>query len=1019
MASSATTAAPDGDGWRAALRSYLPSVEVHAETGSRPAAEPTKDPTPLALQFELRALTPRSAHRWNGPVSKTAKATAGEIHKDHRLGVRPVARTARGWARTGITWTNIPHLVNRLNLDRDQHRWFCEFGALHRAVGPTTPGRDPDWIYLDDFVNPVLWSLLDQTAALGIQLVGSGARAGVRRATTATLTLDAVRDGAGIQVSPRLMIDDTTAAVTHARAIGNHGIYLVDPATPRHIVVARTSEPLNAEQLTILAGGSGTTAVPAQDVDEFLENYLPLLQERIDVSSSDSSVSLPPPTPPVLVATITHGPGHTITVRWRWQGGRRSAPPPSLDQLIPAGLLPAEWLATNSAVAGKAVPRSVPLPATLRGIDAAEFAAKTLRTLRSLPGIKVETHGPAPNYRELTGNPQLVVTTVPSEKNDWFDLGVTVTVDGHTVPFLPLFKALAKGRRRLLLVDGSYLSLNHPSFKALSDLIEESRNLDEWEPVPSLSRHQMSLWSDFEDLADEAVPAVQWRALLAETKNDAPRPVAPPDGLQATLRPYQQDGFSWLAYLWRHQLGGILADDMGLGKTVQCLTLAQHVAESTTQRKPFLVVAPTSVVANWVLEAQRFTPDLVVRQIGATEGTGKVSIADAARGADIVVTSYALLRLDFDAYQAVAHSTGWAALVLDEAQFVKNPGSKVHASALDLEVRFKLAVTGTPLENSLTDLRALFAIVAPGLFASAPRFLNDYVRPIEQSRPGIARGIGAGNAVAVNAAVRSERLAKLRRRIRPFLLRRTKELVAADLPAKQEQTLRIDLAPEHRDLYELFLQRERQKLFRLLGDDMNLNKFIVFRSLTLLRLLALDASLIGDEYADLPSTKLEALFEQLDDVLAEGHRALVFSQFTLYLAKVARRLDSAGIAYAYLDGSTRNRAAVIDEFKSGSAPVFLISLKAGGFGLNLTEADYVFLLDPWWNPATQEQAIDRTHRIGQDKNVMVYRLVATDTIEEKVLALQKRKASLFDAVIDDEALFSATLSADDIRELLA
>jgi SNF2 family DNA or RNA helicase len=199
---------------------------------------------------------------------------------------------------------------------------------------------------------------------------------------------------------------------------------------------------------------------------------------------------------------------------------------------------------------------------------------------------------------------------------------------------------------------------------------------------------------------------------------------------------------------------------------------------------------------------------------------------------------------------------------------------------------------------------------------------------------------------------------------------------------------------------------------------MNLDKFIVFRSLTLLRLLALDASLIGDEYAGIASSKLDALLEQLDDVVAEGHRALVFSQFTSYLAKVATRLDAAGIAHIQLDGSTRDRAGVVDRFKNGTAPVFLISLKAGGFGLNLTEADYVFLLDPWWNPASEDQAIDRTHRIGQDKKVMVYRMVAADTIEEKVLALQERKATLFDAVIDDEALFSAALSTDDIRQLL-
>ena len=628
--------------------------------------------------------------------------------------------------------------------------------------------------------------------------------------------------------------------------------------------------------------------------------------------------------------------------------------------------------------------------------------------------------GPAPDYRELTGTPHLSVTTVPSDKPDWFDLGVTVTVDGVVIPFSPLFKALARGQRRFLLVDGSFLSLNHPTLKALSALIDESRDLNEWEPVPSISSHQVGLWSDFEDVADEAIAAVEWRALLADARNDAPRLVDPPAKLHGTLRPYQLQGFSWLSYLWRYQLGGILADDMGLGKTVQCLALIQHVTdvETTGQPRPFLVIAPTSVMANWVSEAQRFTPLLTVRQISTTEATGKLSVADIAAAANIVVTSYALLRMDFDAYQAVAQTTGWAGLLLDEAQFVKNPASKVHAAALELEVRFKLAVTGTPLENSLTDLQALFAIVAPGLFASAPRFFNDYVRPIEQSRPGITRGIGAGDAVAVNAATRAERIAKLRRRVRPFLLRRNKHLVAADLPAKQEQTLLVELAPEHRELYDLFLQRERQKLFRLLGEDLKLNKFIVFRSLTLLRLLALDASLIGQEYAHIPSAKLDALFEQLDDVAAEGHRALVFSQFTSYLTKVRRRLEDAGITYVYLDGSTRNRAEVIDEFSSGTAPVFLISLKAGGSGLNLTEADYVFLLDPWWNPASEEQAIDRTHRIGQEKNVMVYRLVAAGTIEEKVLALQQRKAHLFDAVIDEGALFSAALSADDIRTLL-
>ncbi len=400
-------------------------------------------------------------------------------------------------------------------------------------------------------------------------------------------------------------------------------------------------------------------------------------------------------------------------------------------------------------------------------------------------------------------------------------------------------------------------------------------------------------------------------------------------------------------------------------------------------------------MSNWVTEAARFTPGLVVRTISTTEATRTESLADVAAGADVIITSYTLFRLDAAAYQAEA----WAGLILDEAQFVKNHTSQAHRAARDLDTPFKLAITGTPMENNLLELHALFDIVAPGLFPSLRRFTEDYVRQIELS---------------TNPA----RLARLRRRIRPFLMRRTKELVARDLPAKQEQTLQIDLNPEHQKLYDTFLQRERQKLLGLL-DDMDTNRFIVFRSLTLLRLLSLDATLVDPAYAGVPSSKLDALFEQLEDVVAEGHRALIFSQFTSFLKKAAARLDTEGIPYCYLDGSTLHRSKVIDRFKTGRAPVFLISLKAGGFGLNLTEADYVFLLDPWWNPASEAQAVDRTHRIGQTKNVMVYRMVATGTIEEKVMALKQKKARLFSRVMDDDAAFSDALSADDIRGLLS
>jgi SNF2 family DNA or RNA helicase len=263
---------------------------------------------------------------------------------------------------------------------------------------------------------------------------------------------------------------------------------------------------------------------------------------------------------------------------------------------------------------------------------------------------------------------------------------------------------------------------------------------------------------------------------------------------------------------------------------------------------------------------------------------------------------------------------------------------------------------------------------------------------------------------------RARRLAQLRRRIRPLMLRRTKELVAADLPPKQEQVLEVELNPAHRALYDVVLQRERQKVLGLLSD-LDRHRFIVFRSLTLLRMLSLAPGLVDEADAHIGSSKLDTLLDRVIELQAEGHRALVFSQFTSFLDLAAARLEADGIPFSRLDGSTRRRQEVIDGFTAGTQPVFLISLKAGGFGLTLTEADYVFLLDPWWNPAAEAQAIDRTHRIGQSNQVFVYRMISSGTIEEKVLELQQRKARLFSAVMDDEALFAQALTADDIRGL--
>lgn len=917
---------------------------------------------PMALQFELRQQIPRTRGGWNGPVAKPATpplSTSGA----YRLGVRPVVRSAAGkWVRANITWNSLGYQLHRLDLVPEQQSWFAQFSALHRATRePYNSAQEPDWLYLDDFQSSLLWQLFEHASRLGISFVTGKKDGTVTLASYAEVSLDASADDRGLRLTTRLEIDGVEHAVSAAGAIAEHGVYAWAFTPQPQITLAAASRPVT-NQL------ASEVVVPAADVDEFLRDYYPSLQRTFEVTSLDASVQLPEVPPPTLVVTVTFTPKQSLKWSWSWDG----FPHPDAEREIfqPVALL-------------------LPESSALKGLEAAEFAATTLPQLVELSGVRVEIVGERPDYRELTASPQLRITTVETTKRDWFDLGVYVTVEGRTVPFTPLFKALSKGTNKLLLVDNSYLSLKHPAFDELRRLIAEAGDLAEWETGIRISRYQASLWADFEDLADETEQAQAWRAAVGGLLAlDGVDPTPPPASLDAVLRPYQQDGFDWLAFLWRHQLGAILADDMGLGKTLQALALVAHVVEGgSSGARPFLVVAPTSVVSNWVSEAARFTPGLRVQGVTSTR-----TMIDG--DVDIVVTSYALFRLDFDAYQAVE----WAGLILDEAQFVKNHATKAHESAVALNTRFKLAITGTPMENSLIDLWSLFQIVAPGLFPSNRRFTEEYVRPITS---------GADPSL----------VAKLRRRIRPLMMRRTKDVIATELPAKQEQVLRIDLAPRHRTLYDTFLQKERQKLLGLI-DDLDRNRFIVFRSLTLLRILSLDASLVDQAYSDIPSAKLDALFEQLEDVIAEGHRALVFSQFTSFLRLAAARLEAAGIEYEYLDGSTLRRASVIKRFKDGAAPVFLISLKAGGFGLNLTEADYVFLLDPWWNPATETQAVDRTHRIGQTRSVNVYRMVAADTIEEKVMALKEQKARLFDAVMDDDAVFSSALTADDIRGLL-
>lgn len=1028
-----------GSGWRQRVGAMLSSDPSPAVPASQASAAP-QEPGPgaqLGLHLELRELVQRSAEHWNGPMSRALTQRSQNAASDaegkpaargsgvFRLGARPTMRTERGWARSSLSWANIGHHGARRGLDPAQQRWFRQFYALHRAAEAITFGQDPDWVFLDDFLSPALWALLAQAESLDIALVAAGKNARVTLHHGAELYLDAAeRAGGGIELTPRVEFDGEAVPLVGSGVIGNHGVYLAGRGRDRSVrlgpVAAGVSQ---AEAALLVADKPGAPIrVPAKERSAFLAEGVPELREAFTLASTDGSVSLPAPQPRTIVLSAAWRTGHRLELEWD-TAGPTSAPEPVLADLLPDALIgddliPVAWLEPP-----------LPGPTELRGAEAAAFLTAVVPALKRVPGIEVRLSGDIPEYRELSGTPHLKVTAVPSEKEDWFDLGVLVTVAGQTVPFVPLFRALAKGKKKLLLADHSYLSLDHPSLAPLADLIAEAQQLAEWETGLRISRHQVALWAEFEDLADESVAAVEWRTLVREVREEHPAPVPVPEGIRAELREYQHAGFSWLAFLWRNRIGGILADDMGLGKTLQCLTLIEYAragGEPVTgggglapERRPFLVVAPTSVMSNWAAEAARFAPNLRVVVRTATTGASRTPVQRDAAEADVIVTSYALFRLDYDEYHDLAEDPerGLAGLILDEAQFVKNAASQGNELAERLPVAWKLAVTGTPMENSLRELQAICNIVAPGLFPSARRFEEEYVRTIERPAPGISVGTGAGSGPEMQAALRARRTERLRRRLRPFLLRRTKALVAAELPEKQEQILEIELDAGHRDLYEVFLQRERQKLFGLIAD-LDRNRFTVFRSLTLLRMLALDASLIDEQYAALPSAKLEALAEQAAALAKEGRRTLVFSQFTSFLDRARDRLSDAGIRTVTLDGSTRNRDGVIASFRAGEADVFLISLKAGGVGLNLTEADTVFLLDPWWNPASEAQAIDRTHRIGQHKPVHVIRMIALGTIEEKVLDLQRRKRALFAAVIDDEELFAQTITAEDLRELL-
>ena len=1022
------------------------------------------------------------------------------------LSMLPLIEGKRGWNRQGAAWTQIA--AGGLDDDVDP----TVMGVLRELAGMA---GGYGFYYADDRLSLTtapahVWDVLRRGVAAGLTLTTA------QRHGMPVLLADGLRggihltreDNGDIAITPALEIDD----VEELRRLQVPGLRLSfslmpigDPVhgfytwMPGRELLLMPLEPRPTEALSrVLRGDGEAITIPAGDVERFETEHLEALTRALPVLSADTSIRMPRPTTlraalAVHVDTAEHHLSTEWSIRYVGEDGevRSSHALPDLAAAAEGRIedrTAGRDIDGETRLAREVLNHLLPLagrhpalwqPLDLRGMATARFMTETLPVLRELEAFDIEVDDDVPDYREAEAAP-VITTSVSDDEDrpDWFSLSVRVHVGEEEIPLALLMAAVATGEPEVLLESGTWVSIDRPEIEALARLMEEGRELADPQAQGELrvSALHAGYYEVLESLGVIERATARWkervgrlleRARAAEAAAEPPggRPVggddaggaaertgegtggAPvPEGMRATLRPYQLEGYRWLDFLRQAGLGGVLADDMGLGKTVQVLAAVQRLIEQREETQgseptgsgdpgepegtgPVLVIAPTSVVGSWVEQAERFCPGLRVRAVRRTAAKREETLAQIVEGCDVVVTSYTIARLCEEEFIA----QDWAWVVCDEAQFVKNHTSATYKAVRRLRSPSTIAITGTPLENSLMDLWALMSIAAPGLLPDPERFGQVYRKPIDR-----------GDA---------EALGRLRRRMRPFLLRRTKEQVAADLPAKTEQVLAVELGAKHRKAYDQRLARERQRILGLLEEDTAQSRFIALKALTTLRQMALDPALVdgedgmepetaesagGEEAGEAaggtggsgrraargakaakgrdagapatgrrgpgrrpsPSAKVEVLVEHLGPILSEGHRALVFSQFTRYLSGVREHLEATGVRTAYMDGSTPDRQKVIDAFRAGEADVFLISLKAGGFGLTLTEADYVFLLDPWWNPQAEEQAVDRTHRIGQDKPVMVYRLVSADTIEEKVMALKEKKAELFARVVE-------------------
>jgi superfamily II DNA or RNA helicase len=631
-------------------------------------------------------------------------------------------------------------------------------------------------------------------------------------------------------------------------------------------------------------------------------------------------------------------------------------------------------------------------------------------------GFEIQVDDDFP-YRVATMSGELDTEVFEGTGLDWFELGMGVQVDGQKLDLAPILANLvlddnldAKTMNAMAesgedfyikLADGRHLALAAKRFLpviiALHELavggavVAKSGRLQiskaEATLLSTLEKHHEFVFKGADNLRSLA-------KALQSIGSGGIAPVTLPQNFKATLRPYQAEGVAWLNLLREVSLGGILADDMGLGKTVQVLALLSLEKEQGRLTKPVLIIAPTSLMTNWQNEAHKFAPDLRVLVLhGATRKERFDQIAQH----DVVLTTYPLIARD----QAVLLEQQWHIAILDEAQVIKNPNAATTRLIRDLKAAHRFCLTGTPMENHLGELWSLMSFVNPGYLGEKTAFARRWRTPIEKHGD-------------------SERSKILSKRVRPFMMRRTKQEVANELPLKTEITETIILDEQQRDIYDsIRLSMHKKVRDAIAAKGFSKSHIIILEALLKLRQVCCDPRLLklGDQKKPLPSAKLERLMEMVESLLSEGRKIIVFSQFTSMLDLIIQRFHKAGIKFSLLTGATTDRKSAIENFQDGNVNIFLVSLKAGGVGLNLTAADTVILYDPWWNPAVEEQAIDRAYRIGQDKPVFVYRLVASQTIEEKMDELKAKKRALAESIFDQTGKATATLTEADLNDL--